>query len=110
MYLRNIGLKFSIKFKYKPGTNHGSAILKVNNKKVSYAFNIDFETKRDSYLIVDTKHPNIPPKRETDPYESLTTIKDLDALISQIEYIFGVEEPDDLIEILDQDLLDLDEE
>lgn len=29
---------------------------------------------------------------------------------SQIEYIFGVEELDDLIEILRQDLLDLDEE
>ena len=38
MYLRNIGLKFSIKFKYKPGTNHGSAILKVNNKKSKLCF------------------------------------------------------------------------
>lgn len=38
VYLRNIGLKFSIKFKYKPGTNHGSAILKVNNKKSKLCF------------------------------------------------------------------------
>lgn len=98
MFYPNLNLYLSIKFKYKPGINHGSAILKVKNKKVSCAFDIDFETARHSYLIIDTRHPNTPPKRKTNPYDSLTTIKDLDTLIRRIEYIFHVEELDDLIE------------